>query len=157
MDISGYRARGRAQHVIQSTYAYHSDPAGKRKRKPGLSLGAKAFLIILCLLLIWGAIRRAGPKRQQAAVAATGGAGHAAAAVTISGAAGGAAAGAAAGGAQQVSSKIGSLGGLTAEKLDQQLEARIERQVGGARADFLRHACCGRRLELDRQGCRTDS
>lgn len=62
MDLSGYRSRSAA--ALQAAYAsaYHADPAGKRKRQRGLSLGARVAIGALLLLAAFLAIRRAGGK-----------------------------------------------------------------------------------------------
>lgn len=133
MDISGYQRGGRvgrAAHLTQSTWAYHSDPAGKRKRRKGLSTGARIVLLLLFLAAAWTGIRRA--MRQEPAAATNG--------------SNGGKAGSKAGG--QAGSRVGAKGGgkaakgaatkpaakapvdpAVAAKLDAALEARIERMM----------------------------
>ncbi len=130
MDISGYPRGGRggrSAHLMQSTWAYHSDPAGKRKRRKGLSTGARAVLLLLFLGAAWAGIRRA--MRQEPTAATNGGSG---------GRAGGAASGHAAsskggkGGAQAGAKKPAAKAPVDpalAAKLDAALEARIERMM----------------------------
>lgn len=138
MDISGYSRGGRggrSAHLMQSTWAYHSDPAGKRKRQKGLSTGARAVLLLLFLGAAWAGIRRA--MRHEPAAATNGGGGSKAdAAASGNAARGGAgkaadqgAAAAAKGGKGAAPVAKAPVDPALAAKLDAALEARIERMM----------------------------
>lgn len=163
MDISGYQRggrAGRAAHLTQSTWAYHSDPAGKRKRRKGLSTGARIVLLLLFLAAAWTGIRRA--MRQEPAAATNG--------------SNGGKAGSKAGG--QAGSRVGAKGGgkagkgvatkpaakapvdpAVAAKLDAALEARIERMMrinptyrGPGKVDAFPHMADASRVLLASAG-----
>lgn len=122
MDLSGYRTRGRSSHLMAATYgSAYDDPAAKRKRgRQPLSLGARALLLLLFLLAVWGAIRHASSKR--AADVAGGAAGS-------GGKGSGGGKGAAGGAATDDDPERAAWKAELAAKLDKQAETRIERQV----------------------------
>ncbi|PRW60120.1 serine threonine- phosphatase 6 regulatory ankyrin repeat subunit B-like [Chlorella sorokiniana] len=137
MDISGYARggrTGRSAHLMQSTWAYHSDPAGKRKRRKGLSMGAKAVLLLLFLGAAWAGIRHALHQQPGAATNGSGGSSTGGAATGTAGggtakAAGGTAAKSSAKGAGQKPAAKAPVDPALAAKLDAALEARIERMM----------------------------
>ena len=150
MDISGYRGRpNRIGNPGGSWASGLDDPSGKRKRGRGLSLGARALLLLLLVVVVWAAIRSASShggddddgaaealqpvKTAQAAGAGTAAAdsgGRGSAAAAAGRAATGKAGGDSGGGRARAGQDPAKRAELQA-KLDQQAEARIERQVGG--------------------------